>query len=176
MMRRIACAVAFTSAVFSLVARDAWAGNRQLEGGASIGVHGATGTHAGIGGLVALHGGLRPNDWLRVYGRLEYGLGAGLDLATTPRHHAALSVGVAYVFDVLTFAPWLGIGAVGGYEASASWAGPVVGAEVRLGGDVYLSRYFALTFQIAGAVYLNELTRNWGSFTGTGGLRWTLDL
>lgn len=176
---RIAC-TAFFATVCSTTS-SAQAGARQLEGGFSGGVVGHAGSQAGIGGLVAAHGAVRPNDWLRVYARLEYGLGAGLDRAGSPRHHAAFAAGAAYVFDVLSVAPWFGLGVVGSYEASPTWGGALgggflLGGEGRLGVDVLLSRYFALTFQGSAAIFFNDFDRNWGAFSGSAGVRWALDL
>lgn len=150
---------------------------RQLHLGPAIGASWTSGPQGGVNGVVSLHGAYDLTDAWRLYANLQYALGAG-DAANTPRHEASLSAGVAYVIDILSVLPWIGLGVNGTLVAT-----PVPGqvfvvpvAEARGGVDYLASRYFGLTFQFSYGFVLTNRGQVADMFSGLIGLRWTLDL
>jgi hypothetical protein len=154
---------------------------RQLHLGPTLGGFWSGGNSTGAGGSVGLAAGLGLTDAIRLYANLEYSLGADLPpmAAMSPpqlRHGGALTLGAAYIFDLGPLLPWVGLGVAAGFVATPSWLAFVPFGEARIGVDVLTSRYFGLTFQVAGTLSF----ANWAYVTGTVGglvgLRWAIDL
>ncbi len=173
--RAVVSAGAIVALVVTLGPRDARATARQLHGGPAIGGSWTSGPRGGGNGLVALHGAYDITDAWRLYANLQYGLGAG-DAANTPRHEAGLTAGLAYVIDVVSVLPWIGLGVNGTVIATPGFTGIVPAGELRVGVDYLASRYFGVTFQIAYALVIYPRDSVGDMLSGLIGLRWTADL
>jgi hypothetical protein len=113
---------------------------------------GAAGSPAS--GVVALSGAIDLDDTWRVYGGLEYALGAAAVPAPAGsgpslRHAGSTSVGIAYVVDVVSIMPWVGVGARVSVVGSPTWTGFVPAAEIRGGFDILITRAVGVVLHVA---------------------------
>ena len=96
--------------------------------------------------------------------------------ARAPRHEVSLAAGIAYVIDVISVLPWVGLGVRGSVLATPAWVGFVPLVEARGGFDYLFSRYFGMTVQVSYGFALANRNSYSDSLTATVGLRWTVDL
>jgi hypothetical protein len=166
--------VAFLCAV-GLAPSIADASGRQLHGGASLGYTPSLGLSGGHSGALGLNGAYDFTDAFRLWSSLEYSLGGG-DPNATLRHSGSLTVGVAYVLDLLRAIPWFGLGFRAAVVGTPSWVGFVPAVEARVGVDIPTSRYFAVTTQFAYALPVANRDQVSHIFLLAVGVRFTADL
>ena len=149
------------------------AGARQFHVGPSIGFDWSAGTLGSTGGTITLDPAYDITDAWRLYGSAHYGL--GLDGRSALRHAGSATLGVAYVLDVLSVMPWIGVGIRGSVVFGAANAG-IPAVDARLGVDYRPSRYFAWTVQVAYDLSIWNRDAVSDEFSASLGARWTLDL
>jgi hypothetical protein len=178
--RRARSSIALAATSFALAcvgfAAGAEATARQIHAGPAVGASWTSGPRGGVDGVVGLHGAWDFTDAWRLYANFQYGLGGGVDSQNTPRHELSLSTGVAYMIDVLSVLPWVGLGVNGTFVFTPTFTGFAPALEARGGVDYLVSRYFGLTFQISYGFVIWNRDAVGDLLTGLVGLRWTVDL
>jgi len=112
----------------------------QLAVGLDLGYAQVVGDVAGAGVAAGPQGKIGLNDTWNAFAASHYGFHPSFDAGDEPLHAVSLAAGFEYVFDVLQWIPYGGIGAELLWAAQGDKAGVVGGAQVSVGLDYLASR------------------------------------